>query len=129
MAKPETLEEFYKLAQADVAAGRPDAAVKWAFMHACAAADLALAERELRRLEEQERDCRMHTLMHTPGSPPDQIIMQHAPGELAVDRRRGEYLKALEKAKATELVLDLLRQPRQQRAEAPSLRAVNGGRK
>ncbi len=56
MAKPETLEQLYRKAVADVGAGGPAVCVEWAFIHAKAVASQTIAIRQLAHLENRDRD-------------------------------------------------------------------------
>lgn len=125
-----TIDQLRDEAEQDYAAGRSGRTLlKWAFMNAEAVARQVCADRELRTLEDQERDCRFRAAA-LPSEAAGLMVMENAPAPVQMCKAKQELASAVEWVTATASVMALLEKaPAAKVATVPRLDVHAGGRK
>lgn len=124
---PEKLGDLYRAAQVDLAAGRPQDVLKWAFWHAKTVSRVAAAERWMKTLEARESYVAIDAY-HAPSDAARDMVMARMPDKANAQR---ELCEALEMESATAAVHDLLkaRTMNVKVEPAPKMRVIDGGQK
>lgn len=129
-AMPERLDELYRVAQADLAAGDPRSVVKWAFWHAKALGAVKLAERLLKPSDDKQTYINMRIASGTTEYQRDEL-MREMPEPVATGLLQKALCDAMEFESATASVHELLKVRTLGVAVqvAPPLRIIDGGQK
>jgi hypothetical protein len=101
--KPESLEDLFRRA---CATPGPRALVEWIFIEARAKGRLAVAERELRELENQ-RFCILHKTWGTDSDAARDLLMRHGPSPMELGLAQAEVATATEIASACARMIEL----------------------
>ena len=129
----DTIAEWLSEAATDLVTWTPrermDAVLKWTGRVGETKGRVALADRNLRQEEHFEQSNRFRADA-MPSDAARQMVLQNAPGEIAMSRARATYAEAVGELEVAERIARLLERPRTAQAAAkPGVVVLKGGKR